>query len=855
MDSLLLDGDTAIWGGEDTEAPDNVVHWQFPGWGEHRRVRFRGKDPEAAHAASGSSSSEGETDDTKKSEAPAPKASHHGSLSQFAATALSGNDLTSSALYVISITFAQAGWLAPVCLLIVAVLLYAYRFVYSEVGGALPVNGGTYTALLHTTSKGIAATAATLSLLSYAATAVVSGTDAVAYLCVLIDTPVESWMVLCLLGVFCLLTAWGIGESAVVAVAMFVLHIGTLITLLGFAVVWAAEDGFEVFAAAFSAPLPSSSGVVGAIFFGFGAALLGVSGFESSANMIEAIVPGQYPAVLRNMHVIVSVLNPLLALATMSVLSPAEIADGGDSLLAAVAKRSGGQAFALVLGIDAFIVLSGAVLTAFVGVGGLMERMAEDECLPQFMLARNAFRGTRHLIPITFFLVTGSLSLALGANVDTLSGVYTISFLFVMQLFAVGALLLKRKRPSLPRPDRARVRTVIFALTLTFLGLLANLLGKPESVQYFALYALGMGLVVFVTYQRAAILRVMMPGAISCLRRSCCCLRNRETGRVDCAEHCLLRSFHEASDSPVVFFVKHPDIVLMNKAVLYVRENEQATRLVFVHATKGNEGPTAVHGSGMRALTGSKVGGPASEMTGLSGDAARAEAVMAGAAAAAPAGKARSASLPGAESNPRSAEGSGIVPTRANGTGRLGAAAMAAAAAAAAAHGDGTGSVDEVAALSHMVKVLDVMYPKLRLDLLVVDERPFGPGLIGWLERTMGIRSNGMFIACPDEDFPHALGSLGGIRVIGRPSRILEEAKDGTPMPRVPFFVPNEEAASIQTVDASAVHPITERRAPSGSHALSHSSLFSGAHVLLPSGPDRMSVLGETATEGSLTTQ
>lgn len=829
-----------------------MVHWQFPGWGEHRRVRFRGKDAEAAHAADGSSPVESEEPDTKKSDAGAPQASHHGSLSQFAATALSGNDLTSSALYVISITFAQAGWLAPVCLLIVAVLLYAYRFVYSEVGGALPVNGGTYTALLHTTSKGVAATAATLSLLSYAATAVVSGTDAVAYLCVLIDTPVESWMVLCLLGVFCLLTAWGIGESAVVAVAMFVLHIGTLITLLGFAVVWAAEDGFEVFAAAFSAPLPSSSGVVGAIFFGFGAALLGVSGFESSANMIESIVPGQYPAVLRNMHVIVSVLNPLLALATMSVLSPSEIAAGGDSLLAAVAKRSGGHAFSLVLGIDAFIVLSGAVLTAFVGVGGLMERMAEDECLPQFMLVRNAFRGTRHLIPVTFFLVTGSLSLALGANVDTLSGVYTISFLFVMQLFAVGALLLKRKRPSLPRPDRARVRTVMFALTLTFLGLLANLLGKPESVQYFALYSLGMGLVVFVTYQRAALLRVMMPGAISCLRRTCCCLRNRETGRVDCAEVCLLRSFHDASDSPVVFFVKHPDIVLMNKAVLYVRENEQATRLVFVHATTGNEGPTRVHGSGMRALTGSRVGGPASEMTGVSGDAARVGTVMA-AAASAPGTKARSASLPEGDGNPHDVEGSGIVPTRAAGPTRIGAAAMAAAAAAAAAHGDSTGSVDEVAALSHMVKVLDVMYPKLRLDLLVVDERPFGPGLIHWLERTMGIRSNAMFIACPDEDFPHALGSLGGIRVIGRPSRTLQEAKDGTPMPRVPFFVPNEQAESIRTVDASAVHPIVERRAPSGSHALSHSSLFSGAHMLLPSTPDRLSVLGEAATEGSLT--
>lgn len=49
--------------------------------------------------------------------------------------------------------------------------------VYSEVGSALPLNGGAYNILLNTTTKLIAALAACLTLLSYVATAVVSGSE------------------------------------------------------------------------------------------------------------------------------------------------------------------------------------------------------------------------------------------------------------------------------------------------------------------------------------------------------------------------------------------------------------------------------------------------------------------------------------------------------------------------------------------------------------------------------------------------------------------------------------------------------------------------------------------------------
>ena len=75
----------------------------------------------------------------------------------------------------------QAGKWAPLVLLFVAGVLYLFRKIYSEVVGALPLNGGAYNALLNTTSKLLASLAACLTLLSYMATAVISANEAVHY--------------------------------------------------------------------------------------------------------------------------------------------------------------------------------------------------------------------------------------------------------------------------------------------------------------------------------------------------------------------------------------------------------------------------------------------------------------------------------------------------------------------------------------------------------------------------------------------------------------------------------------------------------------------------------------------------
>lgn len=96
-------------------------------------------------------------------EAALKKAKPH-KLSQLPATAISGNDLLSSCLYVTGLCTSYAGFFAPLCLLLVDLLLYLYKSIYSEVGSAIALNGASYTLLLNTTSKRTASLAACLTV-------------------------------------------------------------------------------------------------------------------------------------------------------------------------------------------------------------------------------------------------------------------------------------------------------------------------------------------------------------------------------------------------------------------------------------------------------------------------------------------------------------------------------------------------------------------------------------------------------------------------------------------------------------------------------------------------------------------
>jgi amino acid transporter len=489
-------------------------------------------------------------------------------LNQWLATGICGNDISSSCLYVSAIAAVFAGVLAPVVLLAVVILLYLYKKVYTEVVEALPLNGGTYNCLLNSTSKFAAALAACMTILSYIATAVISSKTAVEYLHSIYPTfgVIEGTIIV--LGVFAVLAIIGITESAVVALTIFIFHMSTLTAfcVLGFV---SLPSDFHIFKGNL-ATLPVGEDLLIAVCLGFSAALLGISGFESSANFVEEQDVGVFRKTLRNMLIAVAIFNPLISVLSLNLLPLDKIVLHKDYLLSEMAHIMGGNTFKLIIVIDAAAVLSGAVLTSFVGVTGLVQRMALDQCLPKFIFKKNR-RGTSHRIIISFFVLCSSILLVTQGSLLSLAGVYTISFLGVMTLFGIGNILLKIRRKELKRTYRAGWMTILVAITATTLGMMGNVIIDYKNLLYFMHYFIPTVFLVVLMYMRIPILRTILQ------------VLNNLMTRILLWRTTIIDHITSITEQKVILFARGGNLGRLNTAFNYIMHNESSRSVIVLH--------------------------------------------------------------------------------------------------------------------------------------------------------------------------------------------------------------------------------------------------------------------------------
>jgi len=492
-------------------------------------------------------------------------------MGQLAATAICGNDITSSCLYVSALAIIYAGRWAPVVLLMVAGLLFLFRSIYAEVVGALPLNGGAYNALLNTTSKYRASIAACLTLLSYMATAVISASEAMHYVHTMWNGFSVTAATVGVLAFFMVLTIVGLVESARVAIFIFIFHLVTLTLLLGAGIVYVAGTGLDTLLLNLSTRTPG--GLTTALYFGFAASLLGISGFESSANFVEEQAEGVFPKTLRNMWAAVTLFNPGMAILALALVPIDQVGGHQEALLAHMGQRSGGIWLADLISVDAALVLSGAVLTSFIGVNGLVRRMALDRCLPQFLL-KTSRRGTTHRILIAFFILCVSILLITEGELKALAGVYTISFLAVMALFGLGNIFLKTKRAGLPRPTVAPMMSVLIAVAAVIAGLIGNAVMNPHYLAVFLEYFVCALLVVSVMLGRIIILQACLFIVRSILKYF--------IGRMTSISRMLRDKIDQINSQQVVFFTRGDNLANLNRAILYVQQNEHTNRIKVV---------------------------------------------------------------------------------------------------------------------------------------------------------------------------------------------------------------------------------------------------------------------------------
>lgn len=519
-------------------------------------------------------------------------------LGELASTSICGNDISSSVLYVSALAISFAGQYAWITLLIVALVLFTFRKIYGEVVGALPLNGGAYNALLNTTSKSMASMAACLTLLSYMATAVISANEAMHYLAHLVPSLPVIIATIVILAIFALLTVSGITESAKVAVGIFLFHLSTMLILIGSIIFYIIQNGTTNLIDNWHRPL--TFGSIGmAIFFGFAASMLGISGFESSANFVEEQKKGVFPKTLKNMWIVVSVLNPLIAFLAICVLPIPEIKLHSNALLSHIGAISSGEWLAFIISIDAVLVLCGAVLTSFVGVAGLLERITLDRIMPNFFLKKNK-KGSSYRIIILFFLLSVSVLIITKGEVTLLAGVYTLSFLSVMALFVIGNMLLKLKRKRLPRPEKAKWTGLLFALSAVLCAIVGNVLivpenpSQPRNIVVFLEYFIPTTLFLVVMLNRTALLKFLInliQYLFAPIRRW---VENSDLEiplrkGVIVISKSLQNSINRIQSQEFVFFTKGDNVANLNHVMTYIRNNEHTKRIKIVTVLREGE--------------------------------------------------------------------------------------------------------------------------------------------------------------------------------------------------------------------------------------------------------------------------
>ena len=232
--------------------------------------------------------------------------------------------------------------------------------------------------------------------------------------------------------------------------------------------------------------------------------------------------------------------------------------------------NTGGQILADMVIVDAVAVLSGAVLTSFVGVTGLVRRMALDQCFSQVPFAVKSKRDPpshHHRL----LILCSSILLVTRGNLLNLAGVYTLSFLGVMTLFAFGNILLKIKRRELKRTYRAGWLTVLAAMGATSVGIIGNVTIDYRNFFFFLDYFVPTVLLVIAMYLRIPIMKEILS------------LANALMTKVLLFRTSIIDKITQITNQRVILFTRGGRLDRLNDAFRYIIKNESSRNVVLVH--------------------------------------------------------------------------------------------------------------------------------------------------------------------------------------------------------------------------------------------------------------------------------
>jgi amino acid transporter len=97
-----------------------------------------------------------------------------------------------------------------------------------------------------------------------------------------------------------------------------------------------------------------------------------------------------------------------------------------------------------------------------------------------------------------------------GGDVIVLSGVFSVAFLMVLICFASANIMLKLRRPRLPRGAHASWSSVVLGWCVMAVGLIGNVMFNAYLLIYFLIYLAFYFSVIFLTFQRVQLAKFLL---------------------------------------------------------------------------------------------------------------------------------------------------------------------------------------------------------------------------------------------------------------------------------------------------------------------------------------------------------
>lgn len=392
-----------------------------------------------------------------------------GLLSWWLAAGIVGADIGTSVFYSTGVIKPMVGFAAPLVILVVCGLMWFFKATYEEGCAASPFNGGAYMMVLQTVGRRVAMVVGALTILSYLATAAVSALSGAFYIDSfdnLLNWPVAGVVAVSIIPVviFGYLNIVGIKEPAIIVFAIAFFHFALLLGMDAYGIVLAFQKHAD-FGRVFQ-----GLDTISPINFlqGFAAAFLGITGFESAAQIVEQLKSPTWKT-LKQVYlavvILVAITAPITSYLCMILLDDAQLKLYSNSLLSGLAYVEGGTPLLMLLVVDAALTLFAAVNTAYVGCIGLCTTMAKQGNLPGIFLRRWAhkvpmFQGYPYVV-LAFMVITILMIVVLPGQVENLGQVYGMAFLAVMMSFCLGVMLLRVKMPLKVARSPYRTRWVL----------------------------------------------------------------------------------------------------------------------------------------------------------------------------------------------------------------------------------------------------------------------------------------------------------------------------------------------------------------------------------------------------------